>query len=96
MSVDLEKILRPVDTPMKPYEPKYMMLASGDAVVDETFTLPVGNRTFEIDNDYTQAGTYTVTETLPLDWVASTPRFILSEISRVDRPSMYFHSSTSP
>jgi hypothetical protein len=33
MSVDLEKILRPVDTPMKPYEPKYMMLASGEAAV---------------------------------------------------------------
>ncbi len=33
MSVDLEKILRPVDTPMKPYEPKYMLLASGEAVV---------------------------------------------------------------
>jgi hypothetical protein len=33
MSVDLEKILRPVDSPMKPYEPKYMMLASGEAVV---------------------------------------------------------------
>jgi hypothetical protein len=33
MSVDLEKILRPVESPMKPYEPKYMMLASGEAVV---------------------------------------------------------------
>ena len=33
MSVDLEKILRPVDTPMKPYEPKYMVLASGEAAV---------------------------------------------------------------
>jgi hypothetical protein len=33
MSVDLEKILRPVDSAMKPYEPKYMMLASGEAVV---------------------------------------------------------------
>ena len=33
MSVDLEKILRPVDTPMAPYEAKYMMLASGEAVV---------------------------------------------------------------
>lgn len=33
MSVDLEKILRPVDHDMAPYEPKYMMLASGEAVV---------------------------------------------------------------
>ena len=33
MSVDLEKILRPVDSPMEPYEPKYMLLASGEAVV---------------------------------------------------------------
>jgi hypothetical protein len=33
MSVDLEKILRPVDSPMEPYEPKYMMLASGESVV---------------------------------------------------------------
>ena len=33
MSVDLEKILRPVDHELKPYEPKYMMLASGEAVV---------------------------------------------------------------
>ena len=33
MSVDLEKILRPVDTPMEPYEPKYMVLASGEAAV---------------------------------------------------------------
>ncbi len=33
MSVDLEKILRPVDTPMAPYVPKYMLLASGEAVV---------------------------------------------------------------
>jgi hypothetical protein len=33
MSVDLEKILRPVDHEMAPYEPKYMMLASGEAVV---------------------------------------------------------------
>ena len=32
MSVDLEKILRPVDSPMEPYEPKYMLLASGEAV----------------------------------------------------------------
>ena len=33
MSVDLEKILRPVESPMTPYEPKYMMLASGESVV---------------------------------------------------------------
>jgi len=33
MSVDLEKILRPVESPMAPYEPKYMMLASGEPVV---------------------------------------------------------------
>ena len=33
MSVDLEKILRPVDSPMEPYEPKYMLLASGETVV---------------------------------------------------------------
>ena len=33
MSVDLEKILRPVSTPMEPYEPKHMLLASGEAAV---------------------------------------------------------------
>lgn len=33
MSVDLEKILRPIDHEMAPYEPKYMLLASGEAVV---------------------------------------------------------------
>ncbi len=33
MAVDLEKILRPVDTIVPPFEPKYMQLASGDFMV---------------------------------------------------------------
>ena len=33
MSVDLEKILRPIPADMAPYEPKYMLLASGEAAV---------------------------------------------------------------
>ncbi len=33
MAVDLEKILRPLDTPMPPFEPKYMTLASGEPMV---------------------------------------------------------------
>jgi hypothetical protein len=33
MAVDLEKILRPVDHPMKPFPAKYMTLASGDKMV---------------------------------------------------------------
>jgi len=33
MSVDLEKILRPIPAEMAPYEPKYMLLASGEAAV---------------------------------------------------------------
>ena len=33
MTVDLEKILRPVDTPMPPFEPKYMTIASGESMV---------------------------------------------------------------
>ncbi|MEA2022982.1 MAG: hypothetical protein U9N79_01685 [Actinomycetota bacterium] len=33
MSVDLEKILRPTPADMAPYEPKYMLLASGEAAV---------------------------------------------------------------
>ncbi len=33
MSVDLEKILRPVDSPMEPFPAKYMTLASGESVV---------------------------------------------------------------
>lgn len=33
MPVDLEKTLRPVDSPMKPYPPKFMTLASGDTMV---------------------------------------------------------------
>jgi len=33
MAVDLEKILRPVDNPLKPFEPKYMTLASGETMV---------------------------------------------------------------
>ena len=30
MSVDVEKILRPVDNPIPPFPPKYMMLAGGE------------------------------------------------------------------
>ncbi len=33
MPVDLEKTLRPTDSPMKPYPPKLMTLASGDTMV---------------------------------------------------------------
>ncbi len=33
MAVDLEKILRPKDNPMKPFQAKLMQLASGDAMV---------------------------------------------------------------
>ena len=33
MAVDLEKILRPVDNPLEPFEPKYMTLASGETMV---------------------------------------------------------------
>jgi len=33
MSIDLEKILRPVDNPAPPYPPKCMVLASGDEMV---------------------------------------------------------------
>lgn len=33
MPVDLEKTLRPIDSAMAPYPPKYMTLASGDAMV---------------------------------------------------------------
>ena len=33
MSVDLEKILRPVENPMPPFPAKYMTLASGEEVV---------------------------------------------------------------
>ena len=33
MSVDLEKILRPIDTPMPEFPPKYMTLASGEHLV---------------------------------------------------------------
>ncbi len=33
MAVDLERILRPVDNPLKPFEAKYMTLASGENMV---------------------------------------------------------------
>ena len=33
MSVDLEKLLRPVDTPVPPFPPKFMQLASGELMV---------------------------------------------------------------
>ena len=33
MAVDLEKILRPVDNPIPPFPPKYMMLAGGEEMV---------------------------------------------------------------
>ncbi|MFC1521585.1 hypothetical protein ACFL6Y_04170 [Elusimicrobiota bacterium] len=33
MAVELEKILRPVETPMPPYEPKCMTVASGETMV---------------------------------------------------------------
>ena len=33
MPVDLEKTLRPIDSAMAPYPPKYMTLASGDTMV---------------------------------------------------------------
>ena len=33
MPVDLERTLRPVDSPMEPYPPKFVTLASGEAMV---------------------------------------------------------------
>ena len=33
MSVDLEKVLRPIDNPMPPFPPKYMTIASGEEMV---------------------------------------------------------------
>jgi hypothetical protein len=33
MSVDLEKLLRPVDTPVPPFPPKFMKMASGEEMV---------------------------------------------------------------
>jgi hypothetical protein len=33
MPIDLEGILRPVDTPLEPYPPKYMTLANGETMV---------------------------------------------------------------
>ncbi|MBI4668595.1 MAG: hypothetical protein HY747_05320 [Elusimicrobia bacterium] len=33
MAIELERILRPTDTPMAPYQPKYMTVASGEAMV---------------------------------------------------------------
>ncbi len=33
MAVDVEKILRPIDTPIPPFPPKHMMLAGGQAMV---------------------------------------------------------------
>ena len=33
MSVDLEKILRPLDSPLAPYPAKWVTLASGDEMV---------------------------------------------------------------
>jgi hypothetical protein len=33
MAVDLERILRPTETPMPPFPPKYMTLASGESMV---------------------------------------------------------------
>ncbi len=33
MPVDVEKILRPIDNPIPPFLPKYMMLAGGEEMV---------------------------------------------------------------
>nr|MCU0282025.1 hypothetical protein [Acidimicrobiia bacterium] len=33
MGVDLEKILRPIDSPLAPYPPKFMTVASGETLV---------------------------------------------------------------
>ena len=33
MSTDVEKILRPIDNPVPPFPPKYMMLAGGEEMV---------------------------------------------------------------
>lgn len=38
MAVDLEKILRPIDNPLKPFEAKYMTLASGETMVVRQIT----------------------------------------------------------
>ena len=33
MSIDVEKILRPIDNPIPPFPPKYMTLAGGEEMV---------------------------------------------------------------
>ena len=59
MAVDLEKILRPVDTPMPPFPAKYMQLANGDHMVirqigrDEIPSLlPHVQKLMHVERDY--------------------------------------------
>jgi hypothetical protein len=59
MSVDLEKILRPTDTPMPPFPPKYMTLAGGEEMVVRQVTpeeipsiLPYVEPLIHVERDY--------------------------------------------
>ena len=59
MSVDLEKILRPIDNPAPQFEPKYMTLASGDNMVIRQVTrdeipdiLPHVEKLIKVERDF--------------------------------------------
>ncbi|MBU0679689.1 MAG: hypothetical protein KJ626_16425 [Verrucomicrobia bacterium] len=59
MSVDLEKLLRPVERPMAPFPPKYMVLASGENMVvrqvgrkDIPSILPYIRPLIHVERDY--------------------------------------------
>ena len=59
MTVDLEKILRPVDTPMPPFEAKYMTIASGEHMVirqvgreEIPYILPYVAPLVQVERDY--------------------------------------------
>jgi hypothetical protein len=59
MSVDLEKLLRPVDTPVPPFPPKYMKVASGEDMVVRQITrdevpqiLPYIEPLLHVERDY--------------------------------------------
>ena len=59
MSIDLEKILRPIDTPLSEYPPKYMTLAGGEQLVIRQVTreeipdiLPYVEPLLHVERDY--------------------------------------------
>jgi hypothetical protein len=59
MSIDLEKILRPIDTPLPEYPPKYMTLAGGEQLVIRQVTrdeipdiLPHVEPLLHVERDY--------------------------------------------